>query len=144
MQLEVKEGIKIEIHNKDTGRGHYYPEDDWSIEAVGPTYEEAIELIIPEYINSGIYPSGKYVSDVKYITYNNKQYVIYDSDKTPPTLIYNNVLTDIEEHPFFKKLAEEKRRKMEIRKREGLKRKKAENEINEKKLLKKLKKKYDK
>lgn len=144
MQLEVKEGIKIEIHNKDYVMGCHYPEDDWSIEAVAPTYEEAIRLIIPEYVNSNIYPSGKYISNVKYVIYNNNKYIIYDSDKMPPTLIYNNVLTDIEQHPLFRKLSEEKHKKLEANE---IKRKieiEKQNEENERKLLDKLKKKYDK
>jgi len=143
MRLEVKEGIKIEIHNKDYAMGCHYPEDNWSIEAVAPTYKEAIQLIIPEYVKSGIHPSGKYISGVKYVTYNNKQYIIDDADKTPPTLIYNNILTDIEQHPLFEKLSEERHKRIEARKAEELKRKNREKEKNERGLLEKLKKKYD-
>jgi len=143
MQLEVKKGIKITIHNKDYGRGCYYSEDDWDIESVATTYEKAIERIIPEYVKSGIYSAYFYISNVKYVTYNGKQCVVYDTDKTP--LIYKdkNVIADIKEHPLFEKLSEEKYQKSEAKRKERLREQQIENENKERKLLEELKKKYD-
>jgi len=143
MKLELEEGIKIEIHNKDTSMGCYYAEDDWSIKSVAVTYEKAIERIIPKYIESGIYPSGNYISDVKYVTYNNKQYVVDDIDKTPPILINKDIVADIKNHPLFKKLSTEKNYKIAKETANKLKKEVEENEKNEKKLLEKLKKKYN-
>ena len=143
MQLEVKKGIKITIHNKDYGRGCYYSEDDWDIESVATTYEKAIERIIPEYVKSGIYSNYFYISNVKYVTYNGKQCVVYDTDKTP--LIYKdkNVIADIKEHPLYEKLSEEKYQKSEAKRKERLREQQIENENKERKLLEELKKKYD-
>jgi len=143
MKLEVKEGIKIEIHNKDTSIGCHYPEDDWDIEAVATTYEKAIERIIPKYIESGIYPSGNYISDVKYVTYNSKQCVVDDTDKTPPMYKYKDIVADIKKHPLFKKLLEEKEKKIESKRQKRVLENKRENEENERELLKKLVKKHN-
>jgi len=143
MKLEVKEGIKITIHNKDTGRGCYYSEDDWDIEAVAPTYEEAIELIIPKYIESGIYAYGNYISGVKYVTYNGTQCVIDDTDKTPSIYKDKNVINDIKEHPLYEKLSLKKIKKAEALMRENQRKQKIAKENKERKLLKELKKKYD-
>jgi len=143
MQLEVKKGIKITIHNKDYGRGCYYSEDDWDIESVATTYEKAIERIIPEYVKSGIYSAYFYISNVKYVTYNGKQCVVYDTDKTP--LIYKdkNVIADIKEHPLYEKLSLKKIKKAEALMIEMLKKQKIAKENRERKLLEELKKKYD-
>ena len=142
MQLKVKEGIKIKIHNKDYTMGHYYSEDDCSISAVAPTYEEAIKLIIPEYVEYGIWPYSDYMSDVKYVTYNNKQHVIDDTDKTP--LIYKdrNIIADIIQHPLFKKLSKEKRERMEAKKAKEVRMGEKIKEKHERELLKQLKYKY--
>jgi len=51
---------KATVHNKDTSRGQYYPEDDWSVTAYGEDLDElfknlAIEFFTPR-DGSVIYP----------------------------------------------------------------------------------------
>ena len=144
MELKVKEGIKIEIHNRDYARGYYYVEDDWDIKAVASTYEKAIELIIPKYIKSNIHPSDTCVSNVKYVVYNNKKHIIYDSDEISSIYKEVAVINDIRKHPLFKKLSEEKQRKLEIAKIKKQMETKKKKEEDERKLFEKLKKKYGK
>jgi len=143
MQLELKEGIEIVIHNKDYAMGCYYAEDDWDIKSVAPTYEEAIKQIIPEYVKSGIYPSGNYISAVKYVVYNNKYTVVDDTDKTPFMYKDKNIISDITKHPLFKKLHIEKNHKIAEETANKLKSEIQEKEKHERELLKELKKKYN-
>ena len=141
MKLEVKEGIKIVIHNKDCDMGCYYEEDDWNIEAVAPTYEEAIELIIPQYIISNIYSDYSNVFIVTYITYKEKPCILEEYEEIDKSIY--NVINDIKNHPLFEKLSEERHRIAEALMRENSKKQKMANENRERKLLEELKKKYD-
>lgn len=142
MQLEVKDGIKIEIRNKDCVMGCYDSEDDWSIEVVAPTYEEAIKQIIPKYIESCIYPFSSDVFLVKYVTYKRKHCVLEEYEEIAKSIY--GVIDDIKNHPLFEKLSEERHRLAEALMRENQKKQKIANENSERKLLEKLKKKYDK
>ena len=146
-KLEVKTGIKIEIHNKDYGRGCYFSEDDWNIEAIAPSINEAIKLIIPEYVKSGIYPDWVEVSDVKYVVHNDKQYVIDVLGErlagTGPGTYPGDIRAEIEQQPLFEKLSKEKRERKEDRKTKELEIEKKEKERRERELLGELKKKYE-
>jgi len=141
MKLEVKKGIKIKIHNKDCAMGCYYSEDDWDIEAIAPTYEKAIELIIPKYIESNIYPDSSDVVVVKYVTYKEEHHVIEEHGEITKSIY--GVIDDIKKHPLFEKLSEKRYRIAEAIMRENQRKQKVAKENKERKLLEKLKKKYD-
>ena len=142
MKLEVKKGIRIKIHNKDTGRGCYYPEDDWSIEAVASTYEEAIELIIPKYIEFGIYPDSADVNVVEYVTYNGKHHHHVLEEHEEVAISVYDVMYDVKEHPLFKKLSVEKQAKNLAREEREAKENAKKKKAKEVELLKQLIEKY--
>lgn len=139
MKLEVKTGIRIEIHNSDCVLGCHFNEEDWSIQAIGSSYEEAIESIIPVYLKSNIYPDSNYVDLVEYVIYNGEQHVLKISKAMA---ISDSVVNDIKSHPLFNKLLKEKQRKDLARKAQDIKEKQKKKEIEERKLLERLQKKY--
>ena len=141
MMLEIKSGIRVTIHNNDTAMSCYYSEDDWNIEAVGPTYAEAIFRIIPEYITSGIHPDGTSVERVKYVTYKDKEHVIETEDEDIGPSRYG-IESDIKGHLLFEKLSGEKKEREEKRRAKEGEEIRKENEKSERELLRKLSKKY--
>ena len=140
MKLEVKKGTIIKIHNKDTGRGYYYPEDDWTIRSIASTYEEAIESIIPEYIESDIYPYSSDVNTVEYVIYEGEHHVLKELEEVAISVY--DVMNDVKKHPLFKKLFAEKQAKNLAREEREAKENAKKKKAKEVELLKQLIEKY--
>ncbi len=142
--LQVKKGIKVEIFNRHIYLGCHYPEDEWSIEVIAPTYEEAIKLLIPKYVKFGINPDSADVYNVEYVTYNGKECVLeIVSDYTPDTPIeLAQMLSGIKSDPLFIKLKAESNEIAKKKSEEERKKRRLEITKAEIQRLNRLKKKY--
>jgi len=70
IECEIRNGYLFEAKNKDTYRGCYYGEDDWSMEVYADSLESLIENTAKEVISTGIEVVYVSVSKVKRLSCN--------------------------------------------------------------------------
>ena len=104
-------GVRISIHNKDYCRGCSFPEDDWTIRAIGSDLQDAIANIIPEYVSSGINPDSVWASEVVYVIFQGERVLVKDYDVMLPGVDTHSLEKSIEAHPDYKRHLEIKENK---------------------------------
>lgn len=86
--MENQTILKLSVHNSCYARGCHFPEDDWTLEGEGKTFEEAMANLIHSNEKSLIvscYPDGVYATEIDIVDLNGERFYAKNERDFPYT-----------------------------------------------------------